>query len=419
MSAGMNEAPSRGVLLVWCGVLHAFTHSFHVALLPLYLLIQRDLELPGVGHSTLLMTVMMMAYFLPSYHLGVWADRYERRRLLGVGLVLNGLGFVLLAWAPSYAWAVLACVVTGFGGSFYHPAATALIAELYSDQPGRAFGLVGIGANVGLLGVPIYSGWRVSGLLESSGDAAWRVPVFELGAAAVLGGLLFLWMTRGTRLVGKGSEGSKGPVSFGGARVWGLLVVAALAFSLRDFAGMSMGSLGALFLQQAHGFSTTQTGVAVSAIFLAAVISNPVFGQLSDRHRTGWVLGVMTLAGLTVVGYPLLPRAGLIPGLVVYGFFFMACYPMIEAALMESIPESMRGRIFGAFLVFSGVVGNLSHGWVGGWVEGLGARASEAVAYRGVYGLLGGLIWVSMCGLMCLRQLRRIGIQEGTVRISE
>ena len=109
------------------GVLHAFTHVYNVALLPLYLRIQQDLRLSGVEQATLLVTVMMLAYILPSYPLGVLADRWSRKKLLAVGLAINGLGFVGLSLAPNYAWALASVIVTGFGGSFYHPAATALM----------------------------------------------------------------------------------------------------------------------------------------------------------------------------------------------------------------------------------------------------------------------------------------------------
>ena len=40
-----------------CGALHAFTHVYHVALLPLYLRIQQDLNLGSVEQATLLVTV--------------------------------------------------------------------------------------------------------------------------------------------------------------------------------------------------------------------------------------------------------------------------------------------------------------------------------------------------------------------------
>src|ERR1043165_7322097 len=111
--------------------LHAFTHLYGVALMPLYLLIQRDYRLESVGEATLLLTVMMAAYFIPSYPMGILADRWNRKKLLGFGLALSSLGFVSLALSPTYACAVASVALAGFGGSFYHPAATAMVARLY------------------------------------------------------------------------------------------------------------------------------------------------------------------------------------------------------------------------------------------------------------------------------------------------
>ena len=89
---------------------------------------------------------MMLSYFLPGYPMGVLADRFSRKKLLGLGLAINGLGFIGLALAPSYPLALASVVIAGFGGSFFHPAATALIARLYPVNTGRALGLIGIGA---------------------------------------------------------------------------------------------------------------------------------------------------------------------------------------------------------------------------------------------------------------------------------
>ncbi|MBT5707499.1 MFS transporter [Verrucomicrobia bacterium] len=409
MSLNSQADQSHSGFLVWCGVLHAFTHSFHVVLMPLYLPIQRDFGFESVAQATLLMSVLMISYFLPSYVVGSLADRYDRRLLLGVGLVINGIGFVGLGMSSSYEWALLGTVVAGVGGSFYHPAATALISQLYSTQQGRAFGVVGIGANVGFLGVPIYAGWRVDQLSGQVGDAAWRTPVLELGWLAIIVAIVFLIATRHWRIRQEHShiEHLKIPL-FVSRKAWGLFLIAALAFSFRDFAGMGMGSLGSLFLQKAHGFSAAATGAAVSAIFLAAIISNPLFGKLSDHHRYGWIAFVMSVAGFCVLAYPYLPRWGLIPGLIVYGFFFMACYPMIEAALMESVPSAVRGRVFGLFILISGLLGNLSHWWIGRWVQDLGSVADQATAYRGAYLGLASLVWISMIGLICLRMIRSL-----------
>src|SRR5262249_48848675 len=122
------DANHRTRTLWLAGALHAFTHLYQVALLPLYFLIQKDLKLASVGQATLLVTVMAIAYFGPSYPMGMLADRVSRKKLLGLGLAINGLGFVGLALAPNYAMAMVWVIVAGVGGSFYHPSATALVA---------------------------------------------------------------------------------------------------------------------------------------------------------------------------------------------------------------------------------------------------------------------------------------------------
>src|ERR1044071_8148622 len=112
-----HEQSHRNRTLLLVGVLHAFTHSYQVALLPLYLRIQQDLKLSSVEQATLLVTILGVAYFAPSYFLGSLADNLNRKRLLAFGLGLNGLGFISLGLAPNYPLAVLSVIVAGFGGS--------------------------------------------------------------------------------------------------------------------------------------------------------------------------------------------------------------------------------------------------------------------------------------------------------------
>src|SRR5438105_13178344 len=144
-----HEQSHRNRTLCLVGALHAFTHLYQVALLPLYLRIQADLRLTSVEQATLLVTVMGLAYFVPSYPLGALADRLSRKKLLATGLAINALGFIGLSLAPNYGWALASVVLAGFGGTFYHPAATALIARMFPEARGKALGLVGICASAG------------------------------------------------------------------------------------------------------------------------------------------------------------------------------------------------------------------------------------------------------------------------------
>ncbi|MBU6398855.1 MAG: MFS transporter [Verrucomicrobia bacterium] len=449
-----------------CGVLHAFTHLYQVALLPLYLLIQADLKLASVGQSTFLMTAMMLAYFIPSYPLGMLADRLSRKRLLGIGLAINGLGFVVLAWAPNYPLAVAGVVLAGLGGSFYHPAATAMIARLFPVGTGKALGLAGVGASVGFFLGPVYAGWRAA-------SAGWRAPVLELGVLGMIGAGLFAWLAQeesgsretsaqtagaaveedrgrwktpavawprsglmkrvGRRRPGapssnpsaarpegaaqpRGGSGSEVGARVGGRSaesifptwvLWCFFLAASVAFALRDFAGTSMGTLSSLFLQQARGFDLEATGLALSAIFLASIVSNPLFGGLSDRGRIRWTCLVLVLAAGMVALFPRVPAEAVVPVLAVYGFFFLANYPIVEAALMESVPDAVRGRVFGLFITISGLGGNLSHGLMGRWVKHQGVGAGSPATYDSVYVFLSSLILLSLLGLPCLHAIRK------------
>ena len=276
------------VRTLWlCGTLHAFTHIYHVALMPLYLLIQRDLMLGSVERATLLLTLMMLAYFLPSYGMGALADRFSRKKLLAAGLAINGLGYIGLAFAPNYGWAVAFVMIAGLGGSFFHPAATSMVAGLFPANTGRALGLIGVGASVGFFIGPLYAGWRAD-------SAGWRAPVLELGSAGVLMAGLFAWLAQEEPARLQPSERKLVREKLFATPVLCLLFIAmSFAFGLRDFTGSSMGSLGSLFLQNACAFDPKQTGMALSAIFLASVVSNPLFGHLSDRGRIRWTCAVL------------------------------------------------------------------------------------------------------------------------------
>jgi len=405
----MTAERSHKTRTLWlAGALHAFTHVFQVALMPLYLLIQKDLKLESVSQATLLVTVMMAGYFLPAYPLGMAADRCNRKKLLGWGLAINSAGFVLLSLAPNYTTALLAVLLTGVGGSFFHPAATAMVARLYPVGTGKALGLLGIGASVGFFAGPLYAGWRAGALEATAGASAWRQPVLELGLLGIAMAGVFAWLA---------TEESPAPLApnrsansarlFPTAMLWVFFFAAALAFSLRDFTGASMGSLGSLFLQKAHGYDPKLTGLALSGIFLASAISNPLFGHFSDQGRIRWTMIVLIVAAVMVVLFPHVPAQWTIPTYLVYGFFFMASYPMVEAMLMESVPDEMRGRVFGLFITVGGMIGNSSHWAVGAWVKHLGDKASSPVGYFGGYEVLAGLLIISLIGLPCLHAIRK------------
>lgn len=397
-----SEQSHRTRTLWFVGILHAFTHVYQIAIVPLYLMIQRDFKLASEGQATLLLTLMGLIYVLPGYPMGVLADHFSRKKLLAIGLALNGLGFVLLGLSPNYGWAIFSVLLAGFGGSFYHPAATAMVARLFPVRTGKALGLAAIGASLGFFVGPVYAGWRA----EMTGN--WRTPVIELGALGIVFAGIFCWIAEEEReSIHEKKQVIRTRHIFPTRTLWVFFLASCLLFSLRDFTGAAMGSLGSLFLQQAHGMNPKTTGFIISGIYLASAVSNPLFGRLSDKGRGRWTLLLLACATAMVAVFPRVPRGWMFPALMAYGFFFLATYPVVEAALMESVPDAVRGRIFGIFITVGGVVGNLSHWLAGVAVQAMGDKATSPESYYPVYEILAGLVAVSLLGVPFLHAIRK------------
>jgi MFS family permease len=345
--------------------------------------------------------------------MGVLADRVSRKKLLSIGLLVNALGFVGLAFAPNYGVAIACVIIAGLGGSFYHPAATALIARLYPKETGKALGKVALGASFGFFIAPLYAGWRSKISTFHGVDlphflAGWRGAVFELGVAGVIGTVLFFLVAKESPAPQTKKESAEPKEKlFATPLLWTFFLAASFVFCLRDFAGSGMASLGSLFLQHAHGYDAMQTGLALSCIYLASMISNPLFGHLSDRGRSGLAAILLIAAAITIYVFPHAQPRWFPILLAAYGFFFMATYPIVEASLMESVHDSVRGRVFGCFITIGGLLGNLSHWFVGKWVKNLEAVAHNSESYFGIYSLLALFVLLSLFGLYFLHGIRK------------
>ena len=74
---------------------------------------------------------------------------------------------------------------------------------------------------------------------------------------------------------------------------------------------------------------------------------------------------------------------------------------------MQSVPDAVRGRVFGLFITVGGMIGNFSHWAVGAWVKNLGDAANSPDGYFSIYAVLALLIVISLAGLPALHAIRK------------
>ncbi len=435
-------APSahRYVTLVLCTVLHAFTHAFGSALVPLYLLIVADLKLGGVRDASFIVSVYGLVYCLMSFFAGIVADRLDRKKLLGLGLIGNAIAIGAMGLTHDYWIIVALAALAGICGSLFHPSANALVTEHFPKSPGMAIGLLGIGAGLGFFVGPQFAGWRADAAtwqIASIGVASWQRPCVEMGIAGVVCGTAFLIFAREARghhpkLSAVSISGATSP---GGPKLapsdldvphpplsWPMrrrVAAVAVTLGMRDYAGTASFSLASIYLQRARGLGVKETGFILGAMVLVSVIINPLSVWLTPGRRRLPILSIaLVIGGIVIASTPAWPTALVLPALCAFQAVHLGSYAMSDAAILERVDARHRGRVVGLFLTIAGTFASTSPWLMGVWTDALGDRAHDPRGYYGPFGMLGVLIALASLATPLIARLGRTKVASGDSSLS-
>jgi MFS family permease len=417
--------------LTLCAILHAFTHAYGSMLVPLYLLMVADLHLSGVKQASLIVSIYTLVYCIGAYAAGWAADHFNRKMLLGIGLLINAVAIVLIGLTRRYdlllCWAVLA----GLGGTIFHPAAGALVTAHYPRSPGMAVGLLGVGSGIGFFVGPHYSGWRAQAAQWAYGSIAqWQKPCIEMGIAGIVCGLLFLLIakevddsisqephlaprenTGGNHAGNKTVSNSSDSLACvhaglnGHNQSWRILAIGAI-LGFRDFAGVAGLSLAGIYLQRAYHINTKDTGAILGTMMLLSVLVNPTLVWLTPgRRRLPTMRVILILGGIIAASVPFFGASFALPILCAFQTCQMGSYALSDAALLERSAGIGRGRVYGLFFVVAGTMGASGPWLMGWWTDALGVRADSAMGYVWPFASLGAAMMISIFAIPLIARL--------------
>jgi MFS family permease len=390
--------------LALCVILHAFTHAYAVILVPLYLMMKSDMHLPGVKAAALIVTFYGVVYNAGSYFAGTLADRFDRRVLLGIGLIGNASAIAMMGLSNDYALILCLAVAAGLFGAIFHPAANALVCALYPANPGMAIGLLGVGSGLGFFAGPQFAGWRA----QATGN--WQRPCLELGIAGLVFGLIFLALANeaGPRST------TKSPRL--GRVLWRRLLALSAVLGWRDFSAIAVVSLASIYLQKACGKTVGQAGFIVGSMMLLGIFSNPLATYLTGgRRRLPALCAVCLAAGAVLATTPWWPIALPLIPLCAYQTLQLASYAISDAATLERVAPAIRGRVVGVYLSCAGTLGALSPVCMGYWIDKLGPRAAHPSGFIGPFlAVAAAMAFASLSPLV----IRRLGQPTGEQPIS-
>lgn len=328
---------------------------------------------------------------------GSLGDRFGRRRIFELGVVLFAAASIACGVAPGLRGLIVARVAQGVGAALLVPTSLALLQRSFAPvERGRAIGtwsgLSGLATVVG----PLLGGWLIDAV-------SWRA-IFLLNPALAV---LTLWAAR--RFVPPGVPTSHEPIDVAGSvsaslglggvvyaliegpeRAWppaviaigvaGLILLAAFLlvearsanpmlplrfFRIRAFAGANATTLivyavlsGVFFLlllqlQRVVGYSPLAAGAATIPITLMLLFLSPLAGGLADRvgPRLPMTLGPI----LAALGVALFSRVvagasyltGVLPGILVFGLGLGLTVAPLTSAAMSSLPDRHAGTASG------------------------------------------------------------------------
>lgn len=342
---------------------------------------------------------------------GALGDRYGRRRIFVLGLVLFTLASLACGLAPTAPALIIARLAQGAGGALLVPGSLALIdATIRAEDRGRAIGswagLTGVASAVG----PFVGGWLVDAV-------SWRLVFFinvPIAAAAVAVTLRHVPESRDAGATGRPDLPGAASITIGLAGVvvaliegpergWTALPLAALLvgvaaliafgfierrrrvpllplrlFRSAQFAGANVTTLvvygalgGALFLlalqlQLSMGYSALDAGLATLPTTVIMLLLSGRIGGLAQR--TGPRLPMSVGPVVAGAGLALLARAqpgasylaGVFPGMVVFGLGLATTVAPLTSAVLAATNEQHVGVASGVNNAISRLAGLLA-----------------------------------------------------------
>lgn len=359
---------------------------------------------------------------------GSAADRFGRRRVFGLGLVVFAVGSLGCALAPGIGVLIASRIVQAGGATMINPVAIAIIATTFPERAerARAIGVFASAAGLALALGPTLggalvevAGWRavfwadVPTVAAATAAAALVVPASRAGRARrfdpvgqvmvilVLGGLVFA-ITNSPRhgwswppVLAAIALAALGLLGIGGyepRRVDPLLelrLFSSVPFSaaivtavtgLCAFSAFLLVTTG--YLYDVRHLSALSAGLSLTPVAALTAVISPLSGRVLAVHGPRLPLlaagTALTLGGLASLRLtPATPLPAALAAFLLFGLFLGAVNPPITTTAISGMPTSMAG-VAGALASTGRQTGTTVGVAIAGAIMG---SASSAAAY--------------------------------------
>jgi MFS family permease len=392
---------NRSFFLLWSGGLISMIGNWMLmAALPFYVY-----QITG---SALATSGLLMAYLAPGVLFGsvagVFVDRWDRKRVLVIGNLIQATIIPLLLLVEANGWVWLIYVVA-FAEStvsqFLGPAENALLPTLVDEQHlVSANSLNALNDNLARI-VGAALGGVLLGMVGFGNVVLFDTLSYVIAALLIA----FVVAPKATSAMAEAAESASRWLRVWQEWIGGLRLVAEdtilrnlfIVLGVAMFGDAILSALLAVFAQDVAGFSASEFGWMLTARGVGGIVGAVVIGQVGPKLSHGMrIVGGLVLSGLAILTMVVLPTLPVIVGLMILGGpAIMAWIISAQTVLQEATEDRFRGRIFGAYGTTSTVLMFVGAGLAGFLADGAGVSVLMATAAL-IYILAGLVAWAML-----------------------
>lgn len=297
----------------------------------------------------LLATNFTLGMALAGLPAGYLLDRFRRKTVLLVSIVIYSLGTMATPLATGFADMTLYRVVSGFGEGMQSAAIFAAMGAFFAQRRGLAFGIIGLGYSVGVFIAPLIG----VGLMNTHGT--WHSPFYLFGAAGLLIAAVSVFLLKaGLTETSVEKVMSTKTYDYMPASAYNRNTIALTVHSV--ISGVAIyGFLGLYptYLITSLHYSAGHAALAMS--FLGFGGMTAVFGGwLGDRanQRNLLILSLLAVSAISVCIYETQAGVGVqcVFAFLMGAFGLGFIYPNTNSAIQRAVRPSQIGRASGLFV---------------------------------------------------------------------
>lgn len=305
-----------------------------------------------------LMMVYAAMQFFCSPVMGNISDRFGRRPVLLLALLLLGIDYLVMAWAPTLFWLFAGRMVAGIAASTYSTCYAVIADSTPPQKRAQTFGLIGAAFGLGFIIGPL-----TGGLL---GEYGARVP-FIAAAALAFSNLIFGFFVMPETLAVE----NRRPFDLRRANPAGTLL------ALRKYPVVT-GLIGAcfLFMMGHHALPSTWTYftiekfqwsesqigysfafIGVLMVFTQAVLLRRILPRIGQHKAAiaGFLFCLLSFVGYALASSGYMLYVFMIPG-ALQGFVM----PSLQGIMSGQIPANSQGELQGGLASVTSLTSILS-----------------------------------------------------------